>query len=163
MTSTSPTSDSWYLDADEYYVAAEDATEYPVRQGDLFPPPRKRDQGLARMPTRSSDMRASEGEREGSAGHTRRATGFLPPYKADGEPMFSNFREIATLAKEHFTQGKRLAALTHDARVTFIRRAIYWDYRHFLSFEEVRSLEAARISSDSAFKGPRPSWAPAAH
>jgi len=90
-------------------------------------------------------------------------TFFLPPYKADGEPMFSNFREIATLAKEHFTQGKRLAALTHDARVTFIRRAIYWDYRHFLSFEEVRSLEAARISSDSAFKGPRPSWAPAAH
>jgi hypothetical protein len=76
--------------------------------------------------------------------------------------MFSHFREIALVPKEHFTSERRLAALTHEARVTFIRRDFYFRYRIMLTFDDVEALEAVRISSDKNFVGPRPKWAPLA-
>lgn len=52
-----------------------------------------------------------------------------------------------------------VGALTHGARVTFIRRYLYFRFRLALSFEQVRNLEAARVRADPAFQGPKPDWA----
>jgi hypothetical protein len=87
-------------------------------------------------------------------------TFFLPPWEHDEPPMYSDFRDVETVDGSALLDQRRLAALTHEARVTFIRREMYFRYRHFLSFEAVKGLEATRISNDPAFKGPRPEWAP---
>jgi hypothetical protein len=73
-------------------------------------------------------------------------------------PMWADFREVALAPREQFTQDARIGALTHDARVTFIRRYLYFRLRWSLSFEQVRDMEAARIAADPAFGGPRPDW-----
>lgn len=73
-------------------------------------------------------------------------------------PMWADFRDLLLAPREQFTQDARLAALSHDARVTFIRRYLYFRLRWSLSFEQVREMEAARIAADSAFAGPRPDW-----
>jgi len=88
-------------------------------------------------------------------------TFFLAPVPGSGldEPMWANLREIGSAAREQFTVGQRVGALTHDARVTFIRRYLYFRFRLGLSFEQVRALEAARIAADPAFVGPKPTWA----
>lgn len=88
-------------------------------------------------------------------------TFFLAPVPGDGsgEPMWANLREIGRAAREQFTTGRRVGALTHDARVTFIRRYLYFRFRLALSFEQVRALEAARIGADANFAGPKPAWA----
>ena len=75
------------------------------------------------------------------------------------EPMFANLREIAAAPREQFTPQRRVGALTHDARVSLIRRYLYFRFRLALSFEQVRDMEAARIRSDPAFGGPKPDWA----
>ena len=46
--------------------------------------------------------------------------------------------------------------MTHDARVTFIRRAVYFRYRILLALDDIRRWEATRIASDPAFAGSRP-------
>jgi hypothetical protein len=192
MTSTSSTSHTWYLDANEYYVSEDEVAAYPVRQGDLFPADLPeitewhacqlvhptcelnkasveqvqviRVEPLTRVgdPKQQATVVVGFSEKGGVFRIAHAHTFFLPPY-ADGiEPMFSNFREVQTVARDGFTFERRLAALTHDARVTFIRREMYFRYRHALTFEDVRKLEAQRISNDPAFQGPRPSWASAA-
>jgi hypothetical protein len=191
MTSTSSTSDSWYLPAAEYYVPPAEADAYPVRQGDLFPAglPDIEDWAACQLvhPTcelpkssvmdvqvirvepiaeRINDQKQGAAvvagfvEKDGAFRVAQASTFFLPPYAEDQPPMFSNFREVETVPREHFTVKRRLAALTHEARVTFIRREIYFRYRIALTYNVVRDLEAQRIGNDSAFKGPRPTWAP---
>jgi len=73
--------------------------------------------------------------------------------------MWANLREIGPAAREQFTAGQRVGELTHEARVIFIRRYLYFRFRLALSFEQVRALEAARIGADPAFSGPKPAWA----
>jgi hypothetical protein len=73
-------------------------------------------------------------------------------------PMWADFRELVLAPREQFTQDARIGALTHDARVTFIRRYLYFRLRWSLGFEQVRDMEGARIAADSAFAGPRPDW-----
>jgi hypothetical protein len=73
-------------------------------------------------------------------------------------PMWADFRELVLAPREQFTQDARVGALNHDARVTLIRRYLYFRLRWSLSFEQVRDLEAARITADPAFAGPRPDW-----
>lgn len=73
-------------------------------------------------------------------------------------PMWADLRELVLAPREQFTQDARIGALTHDARVTFIRRYLYFRLRWSLSFEQVRGMEAARIGADPAFAGPRPDW-----
>jgi hypothetical protein len=75
------------------------------------------------------------------------------------EPMWADLREIAPAVRGQFTPQARIGTLTHDARVTFMRRYVYSRFRLALSFEQVRDLEAARIGADPAFHGPRPAWA----
>jgi hypothetical protein len=72
--------------------------------------------------------------------------------------MWADFRELVLAPREQFTHDARIGALTHDARVTFIRRYLYFRLRWSLSFEQVREMEAARIDADPAFAGPRPDW-----
>lgn len=192
MTSTSTTSDAWYLDAESYYVASSEASDYPVRQGDVFPGDLPgldgwhacqvmhptcelgkaavaeiqviRVEPLTRIKGKTDQAKVTVGfaEKDGKFAVAFAHTFFLPPCQEEGPPLFSNFREVATIAREHLTQEKRLAALTHDARVTFIRRALYWRFRIPLTLDETRGLEATRISNDPAFVGPRPDWAPMA-
>ena len=88
-------------------------------------------------------------------------TFFVAPVEGSalGFPMWANFRELALAPREQFSQDARIGALTHDARVTLIRRYLYFRLRWPLSFDQVRQMEAARIAADPAFAGPRPDWA----
>jgi hypothetical protein len=88
-------------------------------------------------------------------------TFFVPPVPGTDlhEPMWASLRDIGSAARDQFTVAARAGALTHDARVTFIRRYLYFRFRLAVSFEQVRALESARISADAAFAGPKPDWA----
>lgn len=159
-------SDAWYLDADDYYVTGGD---YPVRQGDLVAGPMiGEDRWLAaqivhptcELPKSTvsriqvvrvrplSDLdddflrslvvtgyHEKGGERRVALAHTF----FLPPWEAGGEPCFANFREIATIRREGDGAADRVAAITHDCRVTFIRRWLYFRFRLSFRFDQVQS------------------------
>ena len=88
-------------------------------------------------------------------------TFFLAPVSGThlAEPMWADLRTIGLAARGQFTAQARVGALSHDARVTLIRRYLYFQFRLALSFEQVRDLEAARIRADPAFQGPKPEWA----
>jgi len=101
-------------------------------------------------------------ERDGAILVAFAHTFFLPPITGAevDEPLFSNFREVTQVDKgQLIDQIGRHAALTHEARVSFIRRKLYFRYRFGFSSEDVRALEAARIGNDPDFEGPRPAWA----
>lgn len=181
--------DSWYLDASEYYVPGADASEYPLRQGDLVAVPSFGEERwaaaqivhptceLAKRSVREIQVARVRpladleddfqralvvaGYREVD-GHRRislASTFFLPPWEEDGPACFANFRELASVARSAATKRKRLAAITHDCRVTFIRRYLYFRFRLAFALADVRAWEASRIANDPAFEGPRPAWA----
>lgn len=189
MTS-SPAGDGWYLPADESWVAAEEAGEHPVRQGDLLgsiPVAGEewfaaqivhptcelskasvervqvvRVRPLEALPDEHQRARVTTGyqEVENQVRPAFAHTFFLAPAGSPFDvPMFSNLREVGLIDGEQLTADRRVAAMSHDARVTFIRRKIYFRYRLLLPFEEVRRLEANRIAADPAFSGPKPPWA----
>jgi hypothetical protein len=87
-------------------------------------------------------------------------TFFLAPVEGSAldAPMWADFRDLLLAPREQFSVESRIGALTHDARVTFIRRYLYFRLRWSLSFEQVRDAEAQRIAADPAFAGPRPEW-----
>jgi hypothetical protein len=189
--SAAPAGDSPYLHHAGYWVPADDAADYPVRQGDLFSGTEVAgeswDAALIVHPTcelgkasvanvqvarvRPLDHLPDDKQRRqvvaGIAevgGVVRIAfahTFFVAPVPGSAldEPMWADLREIGSAARELFTAGERVGALTHDARVTFIRRYLYFRFRLALSFEQIRALEAARIAADPAFAGPKPAWA----
>lgn len=181
--------DAWYLDASDCYVPAADASEYPLRQGDLIAGPNVDGQRwlaaqivhptceLAKRSVRElqvaqvrpladleDDFQRSlvvAGYREVD-GHRRvslASTFFLPPWEEDGAACFANFRELTSVPRSAATKGKRLAAITHDCRLTFIRRYLYFRFRLAFALSDVRAWEAIRIANDPAFAGPRPGWA----
>ncbi len=87
-------------------------------------------------------------------------TFFLAPVPGfDEEPMYADFRQPHLAPREALSADRRLAALTHDTRVSFIRRKLYWEQRWRLDLGDVRGLEASRIHGDVAFVGPKPNWA----
>lgn len=89
-------------------------------------------------------------------------TFWLPPAADTGplsEPCFVNFREILNVTRDHLAQDRRVRAMTHEARLYFIRRKIYFRYRWNIALADVRRTEAQRIKGDSTFEGPRPVWA----
>lgn len=87
-------------------------------------------------------------------------TFFLAPLASlDGNmPLFSNFREVHVVNKGKLLE-RRIAAITPEVRVSFIRRMIYFLYRLPFSMSDVMAWEARRISTDPAYEGPRPFWA----
>jgi len=182
-------SDAWYLDADDYYVSGKGADTYPVRQGDVLSeievggetwpavqivhPTCELGKGSVRKiqvvrvrPLSDLDddflrslVVAGYSEREGQRRVALAHTFFLPPWAADGEPCFANFRELATVPGENVEDLNRVAAITHECRVSFIRRWLYFRFRLAFGLDQVRAWEAARISADPSFAGPKPEWA----
>lgn len=182
-------SDAWYLDASEYYVPPKDAIAFPIRQGDLIAGPEiggeRWDAAQIVHPTCELDKNsvkavqvvrvrqlsdldddflrslvvAGYSEQDGQRRVALAHTFFLPPWEKGSEPCFSSFREIATVPREASEPTVRLAAITHECRVTFIRRWLYFRFRLSFALGDVRRWEAARISNDPAFAGPRPEWA----
>jgi hypothetical protein len=178
--------DAWYLEASEYFVPSDEAEEYPLRQGDIVAGPRVAgERWLAAQivhPTcelAKASVKAVQvvrvrplgdleddfirglvvagysergGERRVAAAHTF----FLPPWEPGGEPCFANFREIAVIPRE---SGDRLGTITHDCRLTFIRRWLYFRFRLAFALDQVRDWEAVRIAADPSFAGPKPAWA----
>lgn len=86
-------------------------------------------------------------------------TFFLPPVGHEECPMFSDFRQVARVARSQLHVSRRVGALTHDARVYFIRRKLYWEQRWRLDVDDVFALEADRIGADHNFVGQKPAWA----
>lgn len=182
-------SDAWYLEADRYFVPPGDAEDHPIRQGDLVAGPEvagerwlaaqiahpscelakstvKAVQVVRVRPLADLDddflrglVVAGYNERDGERRVALAHTFFLPPWDPNGEPCFANFRELATIPRESPELEGRLAAITHDCRVTFIRRWLYFRFRLAFGFDQVRAWEATRIAADPAFAGPRPAWA----
>jgi hypothetical protein len=190
--SSEPASDAWYLAAEEYWVPAGDADQYPVRQGDVFGPLRiagaewaaaqivhptcelgkrsVKEIQIVRVrplfeiadPKQQARVAAGFEEKQLQIRPAFAHTFFLAPAEHPevlAEPGYSNLREVALVDRSHFTPDARVAAMTHDARVTFIRRKLYFRYRIALPLSEVRRLEANRISNDASFEGPKPDWA----
>jgi hypothetical protein len=187
-----PAGDSPYLSHTDYWVAADQAHEYPVRQGDLFAnveidgglrldaaliihptcelgkasvaniqvaPVRS----LESMPDQNQRQKVVAGisEKDGKLRVAFAHTFFVAPAantQLDG-PMWADLRDLPLAPREQFTIAARVAALTHDARVTLIRRYVYFRFRWSLTFNRVRGIEARRIAADPAFAGPRPQWA----
>lgn len=106
------------------------------------------------------------GETTDRDGHVRVAmahTFFLPPVPQRSpysEPMFADLRDVASINREEVSSENRIAIMTHDARVYFIRRYIYWRQRFKLELQDLVDLETGRIGRDANFMGPRPAWAP---
>ena len=73
--------------------------------------------------------------------------------------MYADFRQVRRVRYEDLAAAGRIAAMEHDARVALIRRELHYKYRWILSMDDVRGLEAARISGDGNYLGPRPAWA----
>lgn len=48
--------------------------------------------------------------------------------------------------------------MTHDCRLAWIRRWIYFRLRLTVTLAQVREMEAERIANDPTFEGPRPDW-----
>jgi len=181
--------DPWYPPPGEYYVPLSEAVHYPLRQGDLVGPVTIDGRAtpivqvvhptcelgkgqvdriqvcaveeLSRLDddfTRScvvAGMRETGGSFRVAFAHTF----FLPGIHAHDEGMYGNFRRRYLVDRAEVCLENRSAALTHDARVFFIRRWIYFRFRILLSLNQVRGLEADRIRADRAFEGPRPAWA----
>jgi hypothetical protein len=86
-------------------------------------------------------------------------TFFLPPVGQLAEPMFADFRQPTIIPRADLDPGRRIAALTHDTRVYFIRRKLYWEQRWLMDLGDVRRLEGDRIGHDEHFIGDKPKWA----
>jgi hypothetical protein len=88
-------------------------------------------------------------------------TFFLAPVSGTAhhdQPMFSDFRDVTLVDREGLLGMKRVAAMTHDLRLYFIRRKIYFRYRFRLGIDAVIDLERMRIRGDPDFVGPKPTW-----
>lgn len=87
------------------------------------------------------------------------STFFLPPVGRLEEPMYGDFHQPARIPRAELSADRRIAALTHDARLYFIRRKLYWEQRWLMELDDVLGFERVRISNDSAFVGDKPAWA----
>lgn len=86
-------------------------------------------------------------------------TFFLPPAAGAQEPMFADFRQPRRVPRAQLDVSRRVAALTHDTRVYFIRRKLYWEQRWLMDPRDLFGLEASRIRGDPKFLGEKPEWA----
>ena len=181
--------DPWYPDPAHYYVQSSEAGEYPLRQGDLIGPVSGPNfsAGLAQIvhPTIELNKKsvelvqvcmveplsvladdfqrglvvAGQRERDGRMLIAAANTFFLAALQLGGDAMFADFRRLHLVSQDEVRLDKWLAALTHDCRVHFIRRWVYFRFRILLALQQVRELESQRKGNDPAFEGPRSNWA----
>jgi hypothetical protein len=69
---------------------------------------------------------------------------------------------MGSIDRESISKDTREATMTHDCRVAWIRRWIYFRLRLTVTHAQVCEMEAERIAGDPSFEGPRPEWAPLA-
>jgi hypothetical protein len=180
--------DAWYLRAEDYYAAPDDASEHPWRQGDVFGEitvgsdhwqacqlvhptcevgkPSVAELQVVRVhaisevsPSDQARITVGSQEKDGRLVVAFAHTFFLAPVSTQADvPLFANLRDVAQVSKEQLQQASRLAALTQDCRVRFIRRKLYFRYRMLFSVQQVQDWEAMRIAADPTFNGPRPTW-----
>jgi hypothetical protein len=62
--------------------------------------------------------------------------------------MFANLRETVRVSMADLAAAGRVAAMTHDCRVSVIRRELYYRYRWLVSREDVQANEASRVSNE---------------
>ena len=84
-----------------------------------------------------------------------------PPAEDVDVDFYVDFQRCQRVLLSDLIMAGRRAAMTHDARVYLIRRELYYRYRWLVPLDSVYKLEQVRISADSNFVGPRPTWAPA--
>jgi len=179
----------WFPDREQYWVDGDEAAAYPVRQGDLVQsltvegedwdaaqivhptcdlgkPTVKRLQvarvrPLSSLPNDFTRRLVTLGYRDQAGGRPVAVahTFFLASWPGREEPAFANFRELATVERDAASPETRIATMTHDCRVAWIRRWIYFRLRLTVTPEQVRAMEAKRIAHDPSFEGPRPEWA----
>ena len=92
-------------------------------------------------------------------------TVFFAPVLGDqthDHPMFATLKATARVTLADLRKARRIAALTHDARVAVIRRDLYYRYRWLVPMADVKVAETDRIANDPHFTPPRPEWAPPA-
>jgi hypothetical protein len=181
---------SWFPDREQYWVDDDAAAAYPVRQGDLIqgltvedekwdaaqivhptcdlgkPTVERLQVARVRPLTELPDdfarrlvtlgYRDRAGRRPVAVAHTF----FLASWPGHEEAAFVNFRELATVERGAASPEARIATMTHDCRVAWIRRWIYFRLRLTVTPEQVQAMEAERIAGDPSFEGPRPEWAP---
>ena len=82
----------------------------------------------------------------------------VPHAPGHDDGMFADLRQTVRVRLGDLREAGRIAALDHDARVSVIRRELYYRYRWLVATDDVRALEAARISHDPHFTEPRPPW-----
>lgn len=182
----------WFPGRERYWVPNDETAAYPVRQGDLIQgltvdgeewdaaqivhpscdlgkPSVERVQvarvrPFAELPDDFARRVVAVGYRDRAGSRTVAVahTFFLAPWPGRDEPAFANFRELATVERGAVSPEARVAAMTHDCRVAWIRRWIHFRLRLTLSPAQVRQMEAERIANDPRFEGPRPEWAPLA-
>jgi hypothetical protein len=106
------------------------------------------------------EIRVGYSEREFGVAPARVNMVYLAPSPGEGTgELYADLRQTARLSLEELGTAGRIAAMTHEARLALLRRDMLFRYRWDLPVSEVQRLEAARISADNTFKGPRPDWA----
>ncbi len=111
-------------------------------------------------PRQRSRVVAGFEERDGAVRVAFAHTFFCPPVPESAlpEPMWADLRDLALVDREQVTVERRDGTMSHEARVSFIRRYLYFRFRLLVPFAQVQALEAARIAVDSAFVGDKPGW-----
>lgn len=84
----------------------------------------------------------------------------VPDHATHAGPMFAHLKSTTRVTLADLRLAGRIAALDHDARVSIIRRDIYYRYRWLTPRADVEAAERTRISNDPHFAPPRPDWAP---
>lgn len=110
----------------------------------------------------ADEVRAGFKERDGRIVIARVNMVYLAPPPSgvlqQGRDLYADLRQTARVPLTDLRK-QRIAGMTHDARVAVIARDLYFRYRWLIEPEAVAELEAARISRDAQFLGPRPAWA----
>lgn len=115
----------------------------------------------AQDPKPAAAITAGWQERDGRVTVAFAHTVFLagvPHSETHDGAMFATLKDTVRVRFGDLRAAGRIAALDHDARVAVIRRELYYRYRWLVPMTDVQALEAARISSDLHFTGPRPPW-----
>ena len=72
----------------------------------------------------------------------------VPAHPKHDNPMFAHLKSTRRVSVADLRDAGRIAALSHDARVSVIRRDLYYRYRWLVSTAEVQAAEQHRISTD---------------